>query len=294
MADTLNVALEQLRQKIAQDGGMPVVIALPDLEREFHGLSLHQLVLLTDAPALGSFAELRSAEGGRIEQFVIDGKNTERCEALARDLLLSESALSAGDVREVRLPADGTSSHILVRDHNDIVYRVTDQEAVVDQLLTSALQHRRQARQAQQPAPVDASPRPIVIENGVAFTGTAGEILHGLAAVRARNGIAVQEIERLIRATGQRDLGAALAAAGPQALAQSLTRVTVASQQIESLIEAMYQRMRLLLQLIEEARMGGEAEAPARSAPTMTAAADPTAGISTNPGAEMPIFQRRV
>ncbi|MBS0519628.1 MAG: hypothetical protein JSR90_13130 [Proteobacteria bacterium] len=262
---------------------MPVVIAQTDLDRLFHGLNLHQLALLTDAPALGSFAELQSSEGARVEQFLVDGKDTERCEALARDLLLGESALKTGDVREVRILGNGLDGHVLLRDHNDIVYRVTDKEAAIDQLLTNALQHQRQARLAERQPRAEASSRSVVVANGPAFIGTAGEILHGLAAIRARNGVAIQEIDRLMRTSGERNLAAALAAAGPERLAESLSRMALASQQIETLIEALHQRMRALLQLIEGAGAAspGPAGGPVGEGPAVAADGfEPGAGVA--------------
>lgn len=273
MSENLNAALEELRQKIADGGGMPVIIAQTDLDRLFHGLNLHQLALLTDAPALGSFAELQSSEGTRVEQFLVDGKDTERCESLVRDLLLGESALKTGDVREVRILGNGLDGHVLLRDHNDIVYRVTDKEAAIDQLLTNALQHKRQARLAERQPRAEASPRSVVVANGPAFIGATGEILHGLAAIRARNGVAIQEIDRLMRMSGERNLAAALAAAGPERLAESLSRIALASQQIETLIEALHQRMRALLQLIGDAGAAspGAAGDPVGEEPTIAA-----------------------
>ncbi len=254
MTENLNVALQELKQAIAQSGDAPVVIDLNQLGQKFHGLNLRQLVMLTDAPALASFAQLRSADGARVEKFLVDGKDKQQCESTARDILLSESSLDTGDVREVRVAVDGLGSPLLVRDHNDIIYRVTDREAVIDQPLTAALHYRRQPVQAELPQTHAVPPqRPVIVANGLAFSSTAGEVLHGLAAVRVRNSIAAQEIERLVKSTGEQDLNAALAVMNPQMLGQALTQIMLASQQIETLVDALAQRMRALVRLIEQA-----------------------------------------
>lgn len=286
MSDNLNVALEKLRQRIAEAGDAPLVIAHADLERAFHGLTLRQLVLLVDAPALGSFAELRSPEGARIEQFLIDGKDTQRCEALARDILLGDAALAAGDVREVRILGNGLDGHVLLRDHNNIVYRVTDREAAIDQLLTNALQQRRRAQQTEQRAEAGAAGRAMIVIDGAAFAGVAGEILHGLAAIRARNGIALQEVDRLLKASGQRNLASAVSVVGPEALAASLSRTALAAQQIEALLEALRQRMQALLQAAETAKRGPDepiAEAGREQPSALTDAPTPAGGAVSGP-----------
>jgi hypothetical protein len=266
MTQDLGLAIQELKQAFAQDGAATAVLTPSVLGEKFHGLSLRQLVMLTDAPALAEFSELRSADGARVERFLIDGKDERQCERTAQQILLDENcALQTGDVREVCAAATNSTFHTLVRDHNDIVYRVMDKEASVDQELTALLQRRRQSLQG--PRPV-AAPRAGVVTDAFAFCGTVGEVLQGLAAARQRNGIAIQQIQKLVAATGERTLEAALAAATPEMLRDMFGHIVLASQQVEALLETLAQRTRLLLRLVDQAAAG---EPPASVGPERAA-----------------------
>lgn len=246
LADNLNLVLQELRTAISESGNVPVLIAESALETQFHGLNLHQLAMLTDAPALGIVGKLRTEDGAQVERFAIDGKNAEQCASAAQQLLLDANAsFKVGEIREVTVRSDSMPDRTFVRDHNNIIYRITDKEAAIDPELTGALQQRCQRGQYD-----GAPPQQPVIVN---------EVLRCLAAARQCNGIAFQEIRKLIDTTGGRDLESALAAAKPELLRAAFEQIMLASQQIETLLGAVDQRAKALLRVVEQ---GGAASSP--------------------------------
>jgi hypothetical protein len=277
MTDTLNAALQELQQALSANASATTVIGSEVLDSRFHGLTLRQLVLLTQAPVLAIRSFRRAADGSAIEQFSIDGRDEDRCELAGRDLILAgQTEGGSGAVREVRIVRDGAPEHSLVLDRNDIVYRVTEQEAIVDSDLTAEVRARRQAAMASQRPASATDHEPIVINDGFGFRGIAGQVLHGLSAVRARNGIAMREIERLVRTSGEQTLEGACRAATPDTLLETFGRIVTASRQIDALLEAIGERARMMLSLVEPAagRPGGGRE-PAAEQPL---------DIAPNPG----------
>lgn len=252
MTDKLNAALQELHQAIAANAPAATVIGSEALETRFHGLTLRQLVLLTQAPVLAVRDVRRLPDGARVEQFSIDGRDEDRCELAGRDLILADQAEggAAGTVREIRIAREGAPEHSLVVDRNDIVYRVTDREAIIDQDLTAELRARRQSAAASN-QPESPAQEPIIINDSLGFRGIAGQVLHGLSGVRARNGVALHEIEKLVRSSGEQSLQGACQVASPDALLATFGRIISASQQIDALLEALGQRARLLLSLVE-------------------------------------------
>jgi hypothetical protein len=77
MFEHLNIDLENLRKEVAKKDRAVVVLSQPALERQFHGLTLGQIVKLTDAPVLATVAELLEPDSGRRERFCVDGKDPE-------------------------------------------------------------------------------------------------------------------------------------------------------------------------------------------------------------------------
>lgn len=87
MVENINVALAPLKNALAANGQVPL---LPEaaLEQRFHGLSLHQLVQLTAAPALAVVTKFRAPDGSQRERFAVDGNDEQKCGMIARQLLL--------------------------------------------------------------------------------------------------------------------------------------------------------------------------------------------------------------
>ncbi len=270
MAENINVALQTLKHALAVNGQVPTVSPEPALEQQFHGLDLHQLTQLTDAPALAVVSRTRGHDGTEVERFSVDGNDEQRRHFAARQLLLEgEVAANPGGTREVHLRSNGSTGEIFVRDQNDTIYRVTDRQAVIDEELTALLQRRRAADQAEQ-----AAHGPLVVADGQAFLAALGEILHGLSALRLRNAVPVQQLQKLIEETGEPDLESALAAADSGMLLNALQQILVASDQIEQLSNGIAQRVEALLQT-------PQAAAPA--APS-TKSATPSASEPASPG----------
>jgi hypothetical protein len=252
MTDNLNAALQELQQAIAASAPASAVIDTDVLETRFHGLTLRQLVMLTQAPVLAVRNIQRTANGVGIEQFSIDGKDEDRCELAGRDLVLAGRTDAGADaMREVRIVRDGSPEHSLVLDRNGIVYRVDEREAVVDGDLTAEFRRRRSVAAGYEAAS-PAAQEPVVITDSFGFRGMAGQVLHGLSAVRVRNGVAIREIERLVKASGEQTLEAACQVADPDALLAAFGEIVNASRQIDALLEALAQRTRMLLSLVEQ------------------------------------------
>lgn len=249
MTENINVALQTLKRALEVNDKAPTIIPESALEQQFHGLNLHQLTQLTDAPALAVVSRARARDGAQVERFSVDGNDEQRRTLLAQQLLLDgDLSSNPGGTREVHLRTDGGTGEILVRDRNDTIYRVTDREAVIDEELTEILQRRHEPGRAE-----PASPRPVVIEDGHAFTGMVGEILHGLAALRLRNSIPVQEMRKLIEDTGERDLESAVVAADSEMLVKAFEQILLASNQIEQLSDGITERTQALLRGAESA-----------------------------------------
>lgn len=245
MSGDLKLAIDSLRRAIESNGEAPTVLPAATLEEQFHGLTLGQLVMLVDAPALVVALQQRSADGALTERFVIDGKDGARCVAAAERLLLDPATtLADGDVREVRIVSAAVPPQTFVRDHNDTVYRVTDKEAAIAPELTEVLRQRRRSQQTNVPAPV---------------VGMAGEILHGLTAIRSSAEAVFEEVRKLLRATGQRTPEAAISAADPAMLSEAFRRSFLMAEQVDALAEAVGQRMRALISALD-----GRPDLPAR------------------------------
>jgi hypothetical protein len=254
MIETLGAALQRLKQEIAANVDTPIVLTQETLELQFHGLSLSQLVVLTEAPVLAAVGRLRPADGPPVERFAVDGRNQQQREMLVRRLVLDPTALQTGPVREVVELQGGTPCRVLVRDLNGVVYRIMDGQALVEKELTAALQRDRRPVVDDKPeaGPLGRRP-PVVISDPLGFYGAAGEILHGLSAVHMHNQIPLRALARLAEATGERDAKAALAAAGPDLLGDAFRDIEVAARRIEGLVNALNLRMTALLRIVERA-----------------------------------------
>ena len=211
MVENINTALEPLRQTLAANDRIPV-IPEPVLARQFHGLNLHQLVQLTAAPALAVVSRELETNGSHRERFTIDGIDEQRCDAVARQLVLhGASPLHAGDVREVCISSANGSDKAFVRDQSGVVYRLIDGQATVDEELTRLLRRNRDG------LPNRGAPETSAAgDEGRALVQTLEEMLEASVALQARNGRAAQAIEQLIAASGQADLATAVAALAPR------------------------------------------------------------------------------
>lgn len=252
MIENLGTALQSLRQTIADNVDTPIVLPQEALERQFHGLSLSQLVVLTEAPVLAVAGQLRLADGTRVERFVIDGKDAQQRASLARRLLLdTNAAIEPGHAREILELDGGALRATLLRDHNDVVYQLRDGHAAVDEELTAALQ--RQRRPTPRPEPRTATPpagrHPVIISDPIGFYGTAGEILHGLAALQGHNRAVAQALQNLARASNE----AGAEGVRPDLLSATFQQILSAAQEIGGLVDALNMRMTSLLRLVERA-----------------------------------------
>lgn len=254
MTETLHADLEALRQQVAQKGRIPILLRQGALGR-FHGLSLGEIVKLTDAPALATVETVRAPDGTHTERFSIDGKDPELCHAVARQFLLDPNvSLAPGDVREARTCENDVVCQTLVRDHNDVIYRVTDNAAVVDAPLTRTLQTLQQRKLhvesgARSPSATETEGR-----LGADKAAAAAHILQALTNARSCNAVARCVVAQLVGSTGERDLETALAAATPEILLAAFQQILSASDEIETLLDGLTEQTNALMQAARRAQ----------------------------------------
>lgn len=197
MIESLAEALRALKEGAANGAGPPVLTA-DALASRLHGLTLDQVVKLTDLPALAVALMLRTPQGAVVERFLVDGRDAPRREALARQLLLDGDLANETAVREALEFDLGVLRHRLARDRQDVVYRADGGQAGIDEELTAVLRGRRPpAAPARHDDGLPALGQPVVIEDVVAFSGIAGEILHGLAELHASHRAAFAALSAL-------------------------------------------------------------------------------------------------
>lgn len=247
MIKNLHTDLEALRREIAQKGRAPVVLSQAALDEQFHGLTLGQIVKLTDAPVLVTVADIQAPDGVRVERFCVDGTDPEFCHVVARHFLLdSTTPLSPYGVREVRTCNNDLVRETMVRD-GGVIYRLTDQEAIVDEPLTRTLQTLQQ-RDAYSRSGGGSPSQPAM---GAGCPSTIDEgptrILQELADVRTCNAAARCIVARLIRSTGEQDLETALASADPETLRTAFQQVLAMSDEIEALLGSLMTQVSDLL-----------------------------------------------
>lgn len=247
MIKNLHTDLEALRREIAQKGRAPVVLSQAALDEQFHGLTLGQIVKLTDAPVLVTVADIQAPDGVRVERFCVDGTDPEFCHVVARHFLLdSTTPLSPYGVREVRTCNNDLVRETMVRD-GGVIYRLTDQEAIVDEPLTRTLQTLQQ-RDAYSRSGGGSPSQPAM---GAGCPSTIDEgptrILQELTDVRTCNAAARCIVARLIRSTGEQDLETALASADPETLRTAFQQVLAMSDEIEALLGSLMTQVSDLL-----------------------------------------------
>ena len=255
MTEDLHADLEALRQEITQKDRAPVVLSQAALEQHFHGLTLGQVVKLTDAPVLATVADIQAPDGVRVERFCVDGTDAELCHVAARHFLLDPTTpISSYGVREVRTCNNDHVRETMVRD-GSVIYRLTDQEAIVDEPLTRTLQtlQQRDAYSGEgggSPSqPVIKAGRPSTIDEVLA------RLLQGLADVRTCNAAARCIAARLIGSTGEQDLETALAAADPETLRTAFQQVLAMSDEIEAVLGPLMTQANDLLQAARSDRV---------------------------------------
>jgi hypothetical protein len=248
MAENLHADLETLRREVAQKGRAPVILLQGALEQHFHGLTLGQIVKLTDAPALVAVADIQSPDGTRTERFCIDGRDPELCHAVARQFLLDPAAAFApGHIREVRTCNDDVVRETMVRDHG-VIYRVTNHEAIVDELLTRTLQTLRR-KDAFSTGDVSSPSQSTVEADGAPAIGkAAARILRGLSDIRTCNAATRCVIAQLVSSMGEQDLETALEAADPESLRAAFRQILSASDEIETLLDGLTTQTNVLMQ----------------------------------------------
>jgi hypothetical protein len=252
----LSTDLQSLKREAAEMGSSPTLLSQAVLRQHFHGLTLGQIIKLTDVPVLGVIDQVVGPDGTRIDRFSIDGRDRGLCHSVARQLLLDPAIdLRPDDVREVQTCDDDVVRETMVRDHNDIVYQVTDREAVVNESLTGTLATLRQrgAYLAQNPG-MTVPPAPEGESPG-AMAETAAHVLRELVELRSCNAVARLAVVQLVRSTGERELLAALAAADPAVLRTTFDRILSASDEIEAQLDGLTAQVSALMRAIREVRM---------------------------------------
>lgn len=236
MIDNLAEALRALKDAGAD--AMPVLPADAFAGR-FHGLSLSQVVALTDVPAIAVTATLRTAEGAVVERCMIDGRASERRSELATRLVLGAELADGVAVREVLEFEGGVLRGRLLRDRDGVVYRAEGDRATVDTELTAVLRGRHlpapdAARQPEVPDP----DQPVLIRDRVSFSGAVGGILQGLAALHAGNQAASAALRRL-------------AATSDPAAAAEADALAAIARQVEAVVVDLQHQSTVLLQLLD-------------------------------------------
>jgi hypothetical protein len=248
MVESINAALEPLKQSLAASDRVPV-IPEPTLASQFHGLNLHQLVQLTAAPALAVVSREPAADGSHRERFTVDGTDEQRCGIVARQLVLDGvSPLNGGDIREVCISGANGPGRMFVRDKNDVIYRLIDGQAAVDEELTALLRRRHPAFPERRSTDGSAAG-----DEGRTLTEMFEEMLEGSVALQARNGTTARVIGQLIEASGRPDLAAAIAVTEPEALAAAFGEILAASRQVDGLAQAITSRIEAVLRLARSA-----------------------------------------
>jgi hypothetical protein len=248
MVESINAALEPLKQSLAASDRIPV-IPEPALASQFHGLNLHQLVQLTAAPALAMVSKEAAADGSHRERFTVDGTDEQRCGIVARQLVLDGvGPLNGGDIREVCISSANGPGRMLVRDKNDVISRLIDGQAAVDEELTALLRHRHPAFPERHA--IDAA---AAGDEGRTLAETFEEMLEASVALQTRNGTTARVIEQLIEASGRPDLATAIAATDPEALATAFKEILAASRQVDGLAQAIASRIEAVLRLARSA-----------------------------------------
>jgi hypothetical protein len=282
MFEHLNIDLENLRKEVAKKDRAVVVLSQPALERQFHGLTLGQIVKLTDAPVLATVAELLEPDSGRRERFCVDGKDPEACHAVARQLLLDPTAIARAHVREVRTCNNDVVQETMVRDHG-VVYRVTAHEVVTDESLTRALQTLRR-RGAYSDSNVGSTPQSAAkVGDTAGICEIAACILQDLTNLRTCNASARCTIAELVGGTGTTDLEAAVVAAEPEILQAAFRQIVASSNEIETLLD---QLTTWTNDLLHAAR-----ETPVSATPPAPIASPMPAGMPAGEQAEMDMLR---
>ena len=265
MIEQLNIDLENLRKDVAKKDRAVVVLSQPALERQFHGLTLGQIVKLTDAPVLATVAELLEPDGGRRERFCVDGKDPGTRHAVARQLLLDPTAIARAHVREVRTCNDDVVQETMVRDHG-VIYRVTAHEVITDESLTRALQMlRRKGAYASSSNVGSTSQSAAKAGDTAGVCEIAACILQDLMNLRTRNAAARCTIAELAGGTGATDLEAAVIAAEPEVLQAAFRQIVASSNEIETLLDQATTRTNDLLQVARGTRIPATPPAPIAS-----------------------------
>jgi len=246
MIDNLADALRTLKDDGADEAP---VLAADAFAARFHGLTLDQVVTLTDLPALAVTATLRTQQGATVERCLVDGRAPESRQALARRLLLDAELDGETVAREVLEFEAGVLRSRLVRDRDDMVYRASDGRPIVDTELSAALRGRhRPAPPAEAPAHVGGPLHPVAIDDPLAFSGAVGEMLQGLAALHAGNRTAFDALRALAAGISQDD---ANAVAAIEALAAS-------TEQVEAIVARLQRQATTLLRLVDAAAVSAE------------------------------------
>lgn len=258
MIENLTTDLNNLRKEVAKKDRAVVVLSQPALERQFHGLTLGQIVKLTDASVLATVAELLEPDGGRRELFCVDGKEPEACHAVARQLLLDPTAIARAHVREVRTCNNDVVEETMVRDHG-VVYRVTAHEVITDESLTRALQTLRR-RGDYSGSNIGSAPQSAAKAGDIAEIAAC--ILQDLTNLRTRNAAARCTIAEIVGGTGATDLEEAVVAAEPEILQAAFRQIVASSNKIETLLDQLTTRTHDLLQAARGTQIPATPPAP--------------------------------
>ena len=243
MITNLNTALQGLRETLTRHPDIVPMLTREALEADFHGRNVSQVAKLLNAPALGFVETRRSDQGAAIELVLVDGADAElKAKTLRRLIVEGDPPGRSGDVQEyVQLDA-GTVRETLLRDHNNVVYRLHGQQTVVDRDLTALAQRNRET-ESRLSATEGATPgfhRPLVIRDPIAVSATIGKVLQLIGELHRRD----QEASQAARAIADAVAGATVTTAIETAEPDRIERMALALLETVRQSEAMLDELR--------------------------------------------------
>jgi hypothetical protein len=256
MIASLSAALQQLKEQLARQPEAVPMLSSEALEQEFHGLSISQVARLVDAPALAQAVTAGAGLEGASVRYLVDGADEARKAEVARRLLLDADAPQGQDaIREVTLLDRGLPRETLVRDRNDVVYRVGSESAVVDEALTEAVRAtaRHRAPAAAAPSGPAGYERPVTIADGARFAMLLGHVIRGLARL-AEQQHTVANLRAQLEGPAGSGLPGAVLGLNHQILADLLLRLLDQADRSGKLLAELQQAVTALAALLQERR----------------------------------------
>ena len=250
----LGAALTALKASLAADSIDVPVLRPEDLERGYQGVQLGALARLVDAPALALLDVVTTPGGRTVRRFVVEGVDATAKQVAARQLLRHEpTPKGAHDLQEIITNKDGLPAEILVRDHEDVVYRVVGREADADEQLTTWVREARAQSAARSSAGAALLEHPLVIADPVALSGAIAGAMRAVADLHGRQKAAAGVIDQLMKLTGAAGAAAAIEAAPAEALRPALLDLLGAASRLDGDLATIQWSLSGALQLLQQA-----------------------------------------